>query len=126
MEKVFLQEGNITVTNARFVVPGRTYTMSNITSVKSGTKEPSKLGPFLLILVCVFVGLGAIGTRSGAELFWSVLFLLTGVVWLRSKKPVYIVCLGSASGETEAFSTNDLAHVNRILGSLNDAIVYRG
>lgn len=34
-EKTFLDEGGVTVTNARFVVPAQTYAMSEITSVKS-------------------------------------------------------------------------------------------
>ncbi len=34
-EKIFLNEGGVIVTSARFVVPSQTYAMSGVTSVKS-------------------------------------------------------------------------------------------
>jgi hypothetical protein len=40
-ERTFLDEGGVTVTNARFVVPVQTYAMSGITSVKSLKHTPS-------------------------------------------------------------------------------------
>lgn len=36
-ERVFLEENNIAVTNARFVVSGQTYAMSGIISVESSS-----------------------------------------------------------------------------------------
>jgi hypothetical protein len=42
-EQVFFDNGDVTVTNARFISSGQTYVMSNITSVKSLVEDPSKL-----------------------------------------------------------------------------------
>ena len=33
-ETTFFEQGNVKVTNARFIVPSQTYAMSDITSVK--------------------------------------------------------------------------------------------
>ncbi|PKP15352.1 MAG: QacE, partial [Bacteroidetes bacterium HGW-Bacteroidetes-22] len=41
-EKIFLEEGGIKVTNARFITHGKTHSMGGITSVSSYKIEPSK------------------------------------------------------------------------------------
>jgi hypothetical protein len=47
----FLNEGGVTVTNARFVVPAQTYAMSGVTSVKSLKHTPSIKGPVILCII---------------------------------------------------------------------------
>jgi hypothetical protein len=125
-ETILLDEGGIKVTNARFITQGQTYAMSGVTSVKSSAFQPSRLGPILLIL---FGGFGALASLSGRSVGVAVAMLILaalGVVWFRSKKPVYAVMLTSASGESKAFSSNDARFVARIVSSINDAMVHRG
>ena len=120
-EKIFFNEGGITVTNSRFVVPGQTYTMSGVTSIKSVRHDPSKKWPIILL------GIGIIMLLSGGDAAVPALLLIVaGVVWLYLIKPTYGVVLSSASGETEALTSKDGGYINRIVNALNDAIVSRG
>ena len=41
-EKIFFNEGGVTVSNSQFVVGGQTYAMSEITSMRSVKVNPSK------------------------------------------------------------------------------------
>ena len=106
-EQVFLNEGGVTVTNARFIVPSQTYAMSGITSVKTYEKTPSRNGPIILIVIGVLMALGGKQEAIGAVVFVLVL----AVVWWIFQKIEYQVRLSTASGEANA---------------LNEAIIHRG
>ena len=118
-EKEFLKEGDVTVTNSRFIVPGQTYAMSGITSVKSVKKNPSKALPIILIV------LGIIFLAADVPLVGIILIGL-GIAILILNKPQYIVILSSASGETEALTSKNKEFITRVINALNDAIVARG
>ena len=61
-ETIFLDQPGVTVTNARFVVNGQTYAMSNVTSVKQGMTPASKVGPIVLL----FFGFMSLALAEGA------------------------------------------------------------
>lgn len=119
-EKVYFEEGDVTVTKARFIVPGQTYAMSGITSVKAGFDQPLK-GPAIL------GGIGVIGMFSGevGAIIICLLLVAGAILWfIKGKK--HIVILSSASGEAEALSSTNAGFIGRIIAALNDAIVGRG
>jgi hypothetical protein len=122
-EPVILQEADVTVTTARFIVGGQTYAMSGITAVRSFVYHPSIAGPIILIILGV-LGL-LIGPGVGARVF-GLLLAVGGVFWLTKKKPTYSVLLSSSSGEHRALSHKDGTYINRIVGAVNEAIVQRG
>ncbi len=118
-EQTFLNESGIKVTNSRFIVPGETYAMSGITSVKTMKRTPSRKGPIALValgLIFLYFRIQNVG----------FLLLIAGVLWWFLNKPKYAVLLHSASGEAEAFSSKDGPQVTRIIDALNNAIVARG
>ena len=39
-EKIFFEQGSVSVTHSRFIVDGQTYAINNVTSVKTGSKKP--------------------------------------------------------------------------------------
>ncbi len=121
-EKVFLNEGGISVTSARFVVPSQTYAMSGVTSVKSYEEKPSRKGPVTLIVIGILLML-VVGQGT---IFVGVLFLAAGLAWWFLEKSVYHVVLSSASGEAKALSSKDGSWINRVVQALNNAIVHRG
>ncbi|WP_175812975.1 DUF6232 family protein [Burkholderia contaminans] len=118
-ETVFFQHGNVTVTNTRFIVPGQTYAMSNVTSIKHHEKAPSRalgvivaiIGVLILFAHAWLVGLIAIAL--GAFLAWNA-------------KGQYDVLLHTASGEVRAFQSTDQGLVTKIVEALNQAVVFRG
>jgi len=121
-EKTFFNEGGVTVTNSRFVVPGQTHAMSGITSVSKWITKPSMKLPIILIV------LGIIPLFFGS-IFWIVVgiaLIAAGVYLLIKNKPVYSVRLSSASGESNAIDSKDDKYIDKIVQAINDAIVTRG
>jgi Family of unknown function (DUF6232) len=117
-EKTFLSTNGVTVTNTRVIVPGRTYAMAGITSVRS-TVIPAKRG--WAIATAIFGLLFLIGRAYGPGIF----FLAVGIIWAISLKDKYAVSLSSASGEVHAVVSKDADYVSQIVQAVNDAIVYR-
>ena len=118
-ETTFFQNDGVRVTNARFVVDGQTFALSNITSVKTSQKSPGRLWPILLVIVG---GLMAISTGQYA---WLIL-LLAGGGWLVLQKTMYHVLLHTAGGETSALRSYQKEYVESVVTALNNAIVHRG
>lgn len=116
-EKTFLQDGDVTVTNSRFIVPGQTYAMAGVTSVRSASIEPKRIWP---IIFCLF----GVLMLFGSVVFGGVL-LAIGIVWLVCLKTKYAVALNSASGEVHAITSENSEYISGIVKALNDAIVYR-
>ena len=120
-EKVFLNEGEVTVTNARFKVRAQTYAMSGITSVKSYEKRPSRLAPLTLILIGIMFG-----STSNDALVGGIMFIALAMLWWMLSKTEFQVILSTASGEAIALKSEDSNWINRVVNALNEAIIYRG
>lgn len=120
-ETTFFNDGGLTVTNSRFVVPGQTYAMSGVTSIRTEEYPPSRKWPSII------TGLGLLLVLGGKDTIIAALILIAiGVVWWRSQKTTYRIVLSSASGETDAFTSADEKYVDNLVNALNDAIVSRG
>lgn len=117
-EKTFFSQGDVRVTNARFIVSGQTYAMNGVTSVKQGVNEPSRGGPLLLGIV------GLIMLFAIAPL--GIILLIFTIVWWVKQKPEWIVILHSSSGEARALVSEDKGYIDSVIAALNDAIVHRG
>jgi hypothetical protein len=131
-EKVFLNEGDIFVSNSRIALAGTTYSTSNITSVSMASTPPSRGCAMLLVAIgglCCLAALGTMGDNAGAG-FLTLLIgagILAGAIfWFKSLKPTYYLRLSSASGEQRALNTKDLDLINRVVSAVNNAIVSRG
>lgn len=122
-EKIFFNEGGVTVSNSRFIVGGQTYAMSEITSIKSVKVDPSKTGPFILIFTSIAVANKAresnIHTLPIILLFY--LPLVIGLVWLFRLKPKYKIIWNISSGRVLAFARKDEEYIKNVVTALNDA-----
>ena len=118
-ETTFFEQGNVKVTNARFIVPSQTYAMSGITSVKFYTEKPSLVGPvvaFLIVLVAL----------AGGRNVWVVGIPLAIGILLLFRRATHHVVLSSSSGETRALASHDKQFISNVIAGLNQAIVARG
>ena len=123
-EKVFLSEGKVKVTNARFMVPSQTFAMSGITSIKTSKEHPSRTSPIIVIAI-------GIGSLAGVKFFpllalVALALIAVGGVWLYLTKTIFHIVLTSASGETKALSSKDRKWISKVIAALNDSIVHRG
>lgn len=121
-EKIFFNQGNVSVSNSRFIVDGQTYAMNNVTSVKSGVVKPNRLGSIVIGLI----GLVMVLSGSGGVLIGGLVLLVLAVLsWMGNKKQ-YTVLLNTSSGENQALVSSDESYIRTVINSLNDAIVSRG
>lgn len=132
-EHVFLDEGNIYVSNTKVMIHGTTYATANITSVTKRFTPASKGCAIILICLGAIFVLGALGGFKSSEAGTSFVMLLVagsilaaGVLWLRSLKPTFHVFLASAAAERQGLSSKDESLVDRVTTAINDAITHRG
>lgn len=120
-EKTFFEYDDVKVTNARFITAGQTYAMNNVTSVKSMTKKPPRLGGVVLLLVGLLMAVG----NANAPWFGAIL-AVGAAYYLYQQKTTYHVMLTTAGGETSALTTHQQEYLSKVINALNEAIVHRG
>ena len=121
-EQVFFEQGDVKVTNARFIVSSKTYAMNGVTSVKSSVTPPDRTGAFIAIGVGVLMAIAA----EGATRLIGVLIAAGGVWLLMQQKATHAVYLSSASGEVQALANTDADFINSVVRGLNEALIHRG
>ncbi|GHU46815.1 hypothetical protein FACS1894200_01180 [Spirochaetia bacterium] len=136
-EEIITYEGNgVIVSTSRFVANGKTYSMSNISSVEAKyVKNKASKWPmicFISILLCFAPGIieGEISflgqDRTTSVILGSVSFIVLCIVGSKDPCGIYSVCISSNSGETDALSSTDSAYIYSVVNAINDAIVKRG
>jgi len=120
-ENIFFNNGNVSVSNSRFIVSGQTYAMSNVTSVKSGIKEPERGGSVALVVIGLLCLLG-----SGWVFFVGLLLIGFGIMAWHGGKAQYSVILNTSAGENQALVSEDKLYIKDVIAALNEAIVSRG
>ena len=122
-DEVFFNDNMFTVTKTRFITPGQTYSMRNITSVKH-TKSPPQ---YFSIVCCVLFGLmfslmGFVGGAGAGILTLAIVgtaeFFL--IKWIMT--PIYEVCLITTAGEASALTSKNRQYTGKIVTALNKAI----
>jgi hypothetical protein len=140
-EAIFYEDRFIRITNARAVFGSQTYVMANITSVSKRVMPPNRM----LGMVTTFIGLiviaiaiidaalyGEIGSSGGmiggiiALGLFGLVVTIVGIALMRIAKPTYVVRIGSASGESNVLTSKDAAYIQKIVDSMNAAIIKRG
>ena len=125
-ERVFFQETEITVTNARFVVGSQTFAMRNITSVRAEKVEAKLEHPGYLMLVGVVIALiGFFGAGIPVGVI-GIAMLAGGIYWAWNQDGTFAVVLTTSAGEVSAYQSNDRQLIAGIVKALNDSIVARG
>ena len=117
-EELVFEEGEVKVTNARFVVTGQTYAMNGVTSVRQFVKKPNRVLP-------IVIGIAGLATFAGTFVGALILLGIAVALWM-AMKTEYSVLLSTAGGEARALSSKDQAYINRVVAALNDAIIKRG
>lgn len=127
-ETIFHQVGSVLVTNTRFVANRKTFAIQKIASV-TGTETPAR---YANSIAGIFMGVAFswIGFMiPGYTLIISgvgLLILILSIFQLRKQKRFYSIVLGIGSAEIIAYRSTNREHVEKIMQSLNQAIVYRG
>jgi hypothetical protein len=119
-EVVFYQDQQVTVTQARFISQGKTYAMSNISSVSLYEIKRSRGLEVLMIIA----GLSMLAV-DGARMFGLVTLMIAIALFFLLKNS-YSVRIQSTSGEADGLISKDSEYVNKIVSAVNEAIIFRG
>lgn len=125
-EMVYLQNRDVTITDTRAVMGGKTYAMANVTSVAMVKIAPDNSGG------CVWGGIGVAVLVVGiaAQSFYPILIgaLIVGAAWLiaSQKKPKFLVRITAASSESNALWAHDPVYIQTVVDAVNQAIINRG
>ena len=132
-ENVFLNANGYLVTNARFEVPGQTYVMAGVTSVKVTKTVPNKFWPITWLIIGTLFTLTSPLTYSDegvagvlGSLSCGLILLLVGGLMLLGKKTVYHLILTTAAGEQRATSSTNGEFMQSLRLALTNSIIHRG
>ena len=125
-EHVFLNQNGYMVTNTRFEVPGQTYVMSGVTSVKVTKTVPSKFWPFVFILIGALFAVTGLSVEAYYSAFCGIFVLLLGCLIMWSRKTIYHLVLTTAAGEQKATSSTNEKFMQSLRAALTNAIIDRG
>ena len=128
-QKIYLDKV-VAVTTTRVVVGGTTYALRNITSVSMTYTPPGVLGAILLLFVGIiifftgeFLSYGGI-SPSAIIAYAAAGIIVSGTIFgVCRAKPTYHVCLSSTAGEIQVLTSKNKAYVEKIVVSINEAIV---
>ena len=118
-EKVYYQDSNVTVTNARFVTGATVYAMRNISSVQMGKIPPKNTWAVIGIAVG-FIMLIVCGTDGKV---WAGVILAICIYAAVKSKPIYTVRINSNSGAVDGMSSKDERYILTVLKAINEAII---
>ncbi len=128
-EELIFSDDNVSVTSSRLIIRGTTYAVRNITSVKMGAKEPSESCAVIFGFFGLVASVAAISKLF--QDFWTgVGFLaIAGVIVFiavreyRGLKTKYFIIISTASGESNVLTAEDGSYIERIVNSVNEALV---
>lgn len=132
-EHVYLDDARVKVTGTRVILPGLSYAISNIVSVRHAKVERNPNGPIALA-----VGTIALGALVGAMLSPEIFGVLAGAAvvgglgcfsawaWHDGARDKFVIMLGTAAGEVQAISTDDETFSSAAAIAIDQAIADRG
>lgn len=128
-EKVIYEQGNIKITNLRAIFGDKIYAVSNITSVTR--KEKTNLSAFLPVVIIV-VGIAFISLAlfndviNWAIILYGIFMIIGGYFLALLLHTEYSVQIGSAAGETQAYTSKSITKVTEIVQAINTAMIQQG
>lgn len=122
----YSDEKGVRITPSRLIIGSTTYAMANITSIRLTKDYNNRWGGVAL------AGLGLFAIAIGAPFDIQVLvvsgfiLLVAGIACAVLLKPTRHLRVSSASGETDALTSNDEKYIAQIATALNEALIKRG
>lgn len=119
----------VAVTTTRVIVGATTYALRNLTSVRMTYTPPKILSGILLLvfgLLLVLGGFVSIHSESPAPIGVYIIggaMVVGGILLMVTAKTSYHVNLSSAAGEIHALTSKNRAYIEKVVVSINDAIV---
>ena len=121
----YSDENGVRITRTRAIFGSTTYSMANLSSVRTVVRPPNRSRGISTALVGIVTLV--IGYNTGVEITAAgVVIILLGILIASMAKGIYYVMISSSSGESKAISSSDKDYINSITQALNEAIISRG
>jgi hypothetical protein len=123
------RDNMVAVTSARVIIGSAIYPLRNITSVKMTFTSPQVAGPLLVLLGGVFILLlttipfNPRNYEPIPGIAISASIILASVVWMLCLKTKYHVDLSTAAGEVHLLTSQNKTYIEKVVVSINDALV---
>jgi hypothetical protein len=127
-ETSYLEMPGVQVTNARAVLGEVTYSIANITSVRTIRTKGDPAPAVIAVLVGAAFVVVFCRCAGQVALSWVIAGLALAVMlWIPSRFPlVHVVVLCSASGESHAYADFQEENCRRVAEAITAAIIARG
>jgi hypothetical protein len=137
-EKVFLSDQNVTISNARIILQGTTYSTLNVTSVSmyEGTEDWASedlvyhtiTWVLNIISIIIFYNKSGLAAAIIAGFIGMFVFYIVSAYYISSVRekyetPYYSVKIGNASGENEAMWSYDKSYIQKVVNAVNQALI---
>ena len=128
-EATFYSDKTVAVTDLRVIIGGTTYALRNITSVRMAFTPPRMVKPVLLLvagLLILFAALVPMTDMQPAPIGVYIIgggMILGAILWMIGAKTKYHVDISSSAGEVHVLTSHNKLYVQRIVESINRAIV---
>jgi Family of unknown function (DUF6232) len=133
-DETIYADNAVAVTTTRVIIWGTTYALRNITSVRMTFTPARVAGAIFLLIAGLMVALVAlaIGSFVGADgiqypligvYVFAGAIIAIAILLMTKAKPMYHVNLSSASGEIHALTSKNKTYIEKVVVSINDAIV---
>lgn len=122
----YSDDEGVRITNTRAIFDNTTYSMANISSIR--TKEiPAKRGGgiFTIILGLIILAIGVSAEITGLTIFGIIIFIL-GILWVWLATGEFHIMITSSSGEASALKSKDKGYIDKVTQAMNEAIIHRG
>lgn len=128
-EETIYSDNAVIVTTARVTAGGTTYALRNITSVGMVSTPPRIVGAILLLIVglliavAIFVRLNEADKAPPGVYFMAGALIGGSVLWMFKARTHFHVGLLTPSGEVRMLTSKDRTYIQRVVQSINEAIV---
>ncbi len=119
-EIMFYQDGQIKVTQTRYITHSKTYAMRNISSVHLFEIVKSRRLPAIIITI------GILLLFSDEVRLYGIGLLLFGALILFFTKNDFAVRISTNAGEVNSIVSKDRNYILQIVNALNEAIIHIG
>lgn len=128
-ERTYYQSGDVLITSTRAEIGGKTFVMSNITSVNLEQNPPRYGCGILLIAGGMLSTIFGFGMGSDSLLLFlllGVVCVVLGILAYQAGKATYEVNLTSASGEVRVMESTNRQHLEEIIEAIKEAVIDSG
>ena len=122
----YADESGVRITNTRAIFNSTTYSMANISSIRSASTPAKRgFGIFLALLGFIVLIIGASSSATVAIVI-GLIMLAIGILLAWAAKGEYHIMITSSSGEASALKSKNRGYIDRIAQAMNEAIIHRG